>query len=271
MNASSTPAPADGDQRAVAWKVFGVLMLGALVGALGILPYALALTPPSLPPGSPPLAVLLALSVLQTLVLAAIAAAIGLWLGPRVGLGARLLTAWLAGERGVGARLRALVSPSVLLGLASGVAILVLEIGLFAPRLPQDVSGLEGARIAPWQGFLASFYGGIVEEILLRLGLMTLFVWAGAKLARTNQPGAGIMWTANLLAAVLFGLGHLPATAALLPLTPLVVTRALVLNGLAGLVFGWLYWRKDLLAAIVAHFSADLVLHVLAPMLLGRG
>jgi membrane protease YdiL (CAAX protease family) len=36
-----------------------------------------------------------------------------------------------------------------------------------------------------------------------------------------------------------------------------------VLNSLAGLVFGWLYWRRGLKAAMVAHFSADLVLHVL--------
>ena len=65
------------------------------------------------------------------------------------------------------------------------------------------------------------------------------------------------------LAAVLFGLGHLPATAALLPLTPAVVARAVVLNGIAGVVFGWLYWRRGLEAAMVAHFCADLVLHVL--------
>jgi membrane protease YdiL (CAAX protease family) len=79
------------------------------------------------------------------------------------------------------------------------------------------------------------------------------------------------MWTANVLAAAIFGVGHLPATAALMALTPLVVTRALVLNGLAGVVFGWLYWRRGLLAAMVAHFCGDLVLHVATPALLGRG
>ena len=67
--------------------------------------------------------------------------------------------------------------------------------------------------------------------------------------------------------ALLFGLGHLPATAVVWPLTPLVVARALLLNGLGGLVFGWLYWRRGLLAAIVAHVGADLVLHVVTPLL----
>ncbi|MCK7526806.1 MAG: hypothetical protein MZV64_59015 [Ignavibacteriales bacterium] len=49
----------------------------------------------------------------------------------------------------------------------------------------------------------------------------------------------------------------------LIPLTPLVITRAIVLNGLAGIGFGWLYWKRGLEFAMIAHFSADIVLHVL--------
>ena len=59
------------------------------------------------------------------------------------------------------------------------------------------------------------------------------------------------------------GLGHLPATSVVVPLTPLVITRAVVLNGLLGIAFGWLYWKRGLEAAIISHFSADIVLHVL--------
>jgi membrane protease YdiL (CAAX protease family) len=35
------------------------------------------------------------------------------------------------------------------------------------------------------------------------------------------------------------------------------------LNGLAGLAFGYLYWTRGLESAMLAHFTADLVLHVL--------
>ena len=70
-----------------------------------------------------------------------------------------------------------------------------------------------------------------------------------------------------MTSALLFGAGHLPTTATLMPLTPLVITRALLLNGLGGIVFGWLYWKRGLLAAMLAHFSADIVLHVIAPAL----
>jgi hypothetical protein len=49
-----------------------------------------------------------------------------------------------------------------------------------------------------------------------------------------------------------------------------VVARAVVLNGLVGVVCGVLNWRRGILAALVAHFCGDLVLHVLAPIALGR-
>ena len=67
----------------------------------------------------------------------------------------------------------------------------------------------------------------------------------------------------TLLAAVLFGLGHLPTVALLVPLTPLVIARTILLNGLIGIACGWLYWKRGLESAMISHFSADLVLHVL--------
>jgi hypothetical protein len=50
-------------------------------------------------------------------------------------------------------------------------------------------------------------------------------------------------------------------------LTPLVVTRALLLNGIAGLALGWLYWKRGLELAMIAHLTTDFVLLVIAPML----
>ena len=70
------------------------------------------------------------------------------------------------------------------------------------------------------------------------------------------------------IVAVIFGIGHLPATSALTQLTPLVIARAIVLNGIAGLVFGWLYWRKGFEAAVVAHFTADVMILVILPFII---
>jgi hypothetical protein len=48
----------------------------------------------------------------------------------------------------------------------------------------------------------------------------------------------------------------------LMPITPATTAYILSLNGIAALVFGYLYWR-GLGSAMLAHFSADIVLHVI--------
>jgi membrane protease YdiL (CAAX protease family) len=79
--------------------------------------------------------------------------------------------------------------------------------------------------------------------------------------------GLATFWTANIVSAVLFGLGHLHVTAQLVGLTPVVVMRAIVLNGILGVVAGYLFWRRGIEMAMLCHFSADVILHVVAPLL----
>jgi len=74
---------------------------------------------------------------------------------------------------------------------------------------------------------------------------------------------------AIVLAALLFGAGHLPAAfSAGMAHGPLSIGRIILLNALVGLPFGWLFWKYGLEHAMVAHFSADLVLHVGAQLAL---
>ncbi len=111
-----------------------------------------------------------------------------------------------------------------------------------------------------------------VEEILLRLFVMSGFAWLISlvwKAASTGETTA-ILWIANILAALLFGAGHLPATAQITKLTPLVLFRAFLLNGLCGVAFGWLYMRYGLESAMVAHFSADIIIHLVWPELVKK-
>src|SRR5262245_37250900 len=118
-----------------------------------------------------------------------------------------------------------------------------------------------------WRGALASFYGRIVEEVQSRLLLVSLFVWLLARLSR-RQPGTWIFVVAIVLAALMFGIGHLPAAvAAGVAHGPLPGSRIVVLNMLAGIVFGALYWKLGLEHAMVAHFCPDLLLHVALPAL----
>src|SRR5699024_738673 len=117
-----------------------------------------------------------------------------------------------------------------------------------------------------WQGLLAMFYGGITEELMVRLFGMTLIVWLLARITKKEKEEIpnSFYYTAIFLTAILFGLGHLPAAIQIFgELSTIIVARILVLNGLLGIWFGYLYWRKGLEYAIIAHMSADIFIHVL--------
>ena len=168
-------------------------------------------------------------------------------------------------------RIKAILPISIIIGVAGSLIIILLDLWVFNPALMQElgeqaqVLNLDVGQPAAWKGLLASFYGGINEEILLRLFMMSVLAWLGKFISHTadGRPTVAVLWIANVLAAVLFGLGHLPATSMLLPLTALVITRAIILNGLLGVAFGYLYMKHGLESAMISHFSADIVLHVL--------
>jgi len=254
------------------WKVFLLLWIAAIFSVIAILPYSLSLQSNVLQNLKLPIPLpfVIALQVVQNAILFGIAIFAGLFFASRVGLGAPILDSVTRGESVVD-KIRAILPLSIILGVTSTLVVLVLEFFYFQPALAKQISStaaalnLRTSQPAAWKGFLASFYGGIAEEILLRLFVMSLFVWLGRFISKTadGKPTGIVFWIANVLAAILFGLGHLPAVALLVPLTTLVIIRTVVLNGLIGIVCGWLYWKQGLESAMIAHFSADLVLHVL--------
>jgi hypothetical protein len=259
------------------WKLFFILLAGAAFGLIAVVPYSIALqSDASLARAAQqagmPLWLLIAIQLAPQVALFGVVIWLGLLLARSVGLGLPLLEDLLRGNS-IRLALRRILPVSVILGVVLGLLIIVLDSYVFQPALlaqmgENALAGESAVRVAAWKGLLASFYGAINEEILLRLFLMSLFVWLGRFIHRKadGSPSLAVLWTANVLAAVLFGLGHLPATAAMIALTPLVVTRAIVLNGLAGIGFGYLYMKHGLEAAMIAHFSADIVLHVLFAM-----
>ncbi len=265
-------------QKKFNWQVFFTIWIAAIVGLVAILPYTLTLQAGTLGKLTLPipLPLLIAIQVAQNAVMFGIAALIGLFLAKRIGLGAPILEEFFARDPSallrVRDRIKAFLVPSIVLGVVASLLIIALDVFVFAPALKAELgiaasalSAQSSAKPAAWQGFLASFYGGIDEEVLLRLFLMTLLAWLGKLISHTpeGKPTAIVFWVANILAAILFGLGHLPATAMLMPLTPLVIVRAVVLNGFVGLACGYLYWKHGLESAMLSHFSADIVLHVL--------
>ena len=252
-----------------------VLLAGfGALATVAVIPYLLQIDPTRMPASSSSLTALVAIQAMTMFIVCALLAWAGLRMGHRVGLGAPLLQRWVNRHGDAGLRDRA-PWQAIALGIAAGIALLVLSRVLDPLLLPQtqvEMTDIAGARSALY-GLLASFYGGIVEEVQLRLFLMTLVAWAATWLTRRRAGFDGtlsprIAWLAILVAALLFGVGHLPAAVMVWGLDAGVVFRTLLLNGIGGVVFGWLFWKRGFEMAVLAHFAADLVLHALVPLLL---
>ena len=260
MNAREMSAPWSLDVRTAA--IWGVL---AGLSAMAVIPYMMQVMPQAFENLRIPLPAVIALQGIQALVLLGLLSLLGLRMGHRVGLGSPLLQGWLGHQPAPSLRsLKPL--QAVVLGVLAGILVLGASLVL-DPLLPKPLHEMAdpGAGRSVVNGLLASFYGGIAEELQLRLFLMTLVVWAFGMFGR-RQPRATAYWIGIVVAALLFGVGHLPAAAKLWGLSEIVVFRTIALNAIAGIAFGWLYWKRGIEMAMLGHFSADIVLHVLAPL-----
>ncbi|MBA3722914.1 MAG: CPBP family intramembrane metalloprotease [Parachlamydiaceae bacterium] len=146
--------------------------------------------------------------------------------------------------------------PGILAGTLVGLTIFILNKTIFYN------STLSTFHTPFWVGILASIYGAINEEVLLRLFLFTFIYFIICKIFKKSDQNSIRLWTSNALVALMFGLGHLPAAFRIAQPSSYEISRILILNGIASIAFGWLYWSKGLWTAILAHFIADLVLHV---------
>lgn len=249
-------------RKLINWKLFFILLIASVITSIFVIPYSLELTSSKIEI-TPKILVLMAV---QNIVLFAIATFFGLLLSKRIGMGLPILQGVLDGKNQT-KELKSILLPSIGCGILAGVLIVLLCIPF--NKLVPELQNVE-LSIATWKALLASLYGGIAEEVLLRLFLVSLFVWITFKIKKGKDGGPTVwgIWLSIILATVFFGLGHLPATAQITKLTGIVIIRAIVLNGIAGIIFGWLYWKKGLESAIMAHFSADIVLHVITPFVM---
>ena len=251
------------------WKKFGSLFGAGLTGVAALAP-ALApvvtrqlATNPRIP--RLPVPVLTTLSLIQPTVLLAGAIAAGVALAPRLRLRSHIAEVAAEGKALLPA-LRPELPLAVAAGIGTGVALTALDI-LFRPWMPESFEALARTQTRGLEATLAGLlYGGITEELMMRWGLMTTLAWGAWRLAQQEQelPRQSIMWAALGTSALLFGVGHLGAAAALTPLTPALVARTVLLNSAGGIVFGWLYWRRSLEAAMIAHATVHVVFSLVA-------
>lgn len=246
-------------------KQFFVLLSLSILSVIGVLPYVLTLQADVLQQIGQPIAVIAIAQIAQSVIFFSIAIFLGLFFTKKIQFQLPLLEAVI--EKGdYNKILKTILPTSVLMGIATALTIFLVD-----PLFTVFGAGISTHQnLAPaWQKLLASFYGGITEELLMRLFVMAFLIWIGMKLSKRTKPSNLGIWLAIVVAAIVFGLGHLPITASVTTITPLIIVRAIVLNGVGGIVFGWLFWKKGLESAMIAHFTTDVFLLTLFPLIVG--
>lgn len=206
-----------------------------------------------------PLWVISLVSFAQSSILVALSVWIGVVTAPAVGLRAPATEAAVSGRP-----LMPALKPQLVPGLAAGIAsgLLLFAFNANGPEAWVEVQ----ARYYP-PLYARVLYGGIVEELLLRWGLMSALLWLLWYFLqrRRGSPRSTYVWMAIVITAVLFGAGHLPTVAAVVgSLNANLVVFVVATNGVFGLLFGWLYWRYGLEAAMLAHAVTHLVSYAAA-------
>ncbi len=119
----------------------------------------------------------------------------------------------------------------------------------------------------------AILYGGIIEEVMIRLffmSLLALIIWKlfFRKYSANNIPQK-VYIIANIVAALVFAAGHLPATIGMFgELTSYLLIRCFVLNGVAGYLFGELFRKHGIGYAMIAHATAHIVKFIIFAIIL---
>ena len=175
--------------------------------------------------------------------------ALGIWLGKKVGL-------W-KDERHITKKplLAALV-----ISLIGGLGIILPDLLFFSKYEP---ALLDTYAVKPTIPYLLATvtYGAVIEEVMLRLFMMSLVAFVLHLLfeRKRKEVSTAVLVVANVVSALLFAAGHLPVNEMMYGLTPMIVFRCFLLNGVFALAFGWLYRKYGLRYAMIAHGGCHVV------------
>ena len=143
-------------------------------------------------------------------------------------------------------------------GIIVGILVTLIVIA-FHPILPNEPIFLSVDPKAYLPGALLN--EGITWEIISRFGYLTFFVWLISKISGKLTPT--VYWTAILISGIFFGL------AALLPNyfmhgmpTTAKLSYSMIHSIVYATTFGWLYWKKGLETAMIAHIMAFLIITI---------
>ncbi|MED4455072.1 CPBP family intramembrane glutamic endopeptidase [Metabacillus fastidiosus] len=241
------------------WTMIICMTLFAFISCLIALPYTTAVLVP--PPGVEITKTQLLITlIINITVQSFIAIIIGVYLGPKVGLKANIIRNWIYKDTNEKFNGRSVLY-AILAGVAGTAILILIDYYVFMPQLEELAKySAERKDISFLTGLSTIFQGGYAEEVMLRFGAMTFVVWLLSLIFKKNY--AWIYWFAIIGTAILFGIGHLGAVFSIIEtVTPLLIVRTIFLNAVLGIICGYLYWKKGLEYAIIAHIVGDIIVH----------
>jgi len=154
------------------------------------------------------------------------------------------------------------------LGLVVGLMLLAVIRLVIEPAVPSIGMRLAAAGALPlWRRVIIIYVAAVLEELIFRLLLLSTVVGVIIRLLRSTTlvPRPGIVWAANAVAALAFGVAHLPSWSSA-PGTAMLTVSVLALNTIAGLVIGYVFTTRGIGPAIWTHVGGDCVIQLLGPL-----
>ncbi|KLK94060.1 hypothetical protein AA309_06295 [Microvirga vignae] len=210
-----------------------------------------------------PTSVLAALLLVQPTILLLAGVALGVALTEKAGLSSFILRR-LRGEPAQASRGAWGSTLLLTLVLASATIAADLVFRSLFPAAFVSITRLDDVTLS--ERMLGLLYGGITEELMFRFGLLSLLLWAGLRLT-AGRFRPFLVWISIGVSALAFAAGHLGVVAGTSPADQgVLIARTLSLNGLLGLLFGWLYARRSLEHAMLAHAFVHVIFWTVTPL-----
>lgn len=190
-------------------------------------------------------------AVMQTLFMVLIMSFAGDVLSVRTGLNDPLLTALLQGKAGFSS-LQPILLPTFLYSLFGLFVFCSLYYGVVESFLDEHSFKIMAKLRAALGQDGCVLYGGVVEEIIARWGLMNLVAFFA--ILFTKQASSFVIWFSIIFSGLMFGVGQIPAyIAAGCVSSRRFVYSVMLLSFWQSLVFGFLFWQYGLVSSILGH------------------
>ena len=149
---------------------------------------------------------------------------------------------------------------AIVVSVIGGLGLILPDLFIFGKFEPVLLQAYESKPTLSY--ILATVtYGAVLEEVMLRLFFMTLIAFVLHLIfeRRKETPSAAVLIAANVISALLFAAGHLPMAFMAIGDSAVIILRCFLLNGMFGLLFGWLYRKYGIAYAMIAHGGCHIV------------